>query len=109
MATRSKLGFMLRIQKSTFLINLSNFLPDTGVLKHLSPPIPSDTVRIETGVRQGDLVSVYYDPMIAKLVVWGKDRSSALKQLCKSLSEYQVLFINSFILRLWVLPLTLNF
>lgn len=48
----------------------SNFLPGTGKLIHLSTPNPSTNVRIDTGVRQGDEVSVYYDPMIAKLVVW---------------------------------------
>lgn len=48
----------------------SNFLPGTGKLVHLSTPEASPNVRIDTGVRQGDEVSVYYDPMIAKLVVW---------------------------------------
>lgn len=51
---------------------------------------PSDTVRIETGVRQGDEVSVHYDPMIAKLVVWGPDRPSALMKLHTCLSQYNI-------------------
>ena len=54
------------------------------------PLKPSDTVRIETGVRQGDEVSVHYDPMIAKLVVWGKDRPSALMKLHTCLSQYNI-------------------
>ena len=45
---------------------------------------------METGVREGDTVSVFYDPMIAKLVVWAPDRTSALKLLSNALSEYQV-------------------
>ena len=53
-------------------------------------PQPSNTVRIDTGVRQGDEVSPYYDPMIAKLVVWAEDRGTALKKLRNSLQHYQV-------------------
>ena len=60
------------------LFSLSGARP----LLHLSMPEPvTDRVRIETGVRQGDEVSVHYDPMIAKLVVWGPDRQSALLKL----------------------------
>jgi len=47
-------------------------------------------VRLETGVRQGDTVSMHYDPMIAKLVVWGDNRASALVKLKDSLSKFQV-------------------
>lgn len=50
----------------------------------------SDTIRIETGVREGDEVSVHYDPMIAKLVVWGPDRASALLKLRSCLSQYNI-------------------
>ncbi|KAJ3048724.1 hypothetical protein HK097_010262 [Rhizophlyctis rosea] len=66
------------------------FLPDTGPLLHLLPPSPSDAVRIETGVRQGDEVSVHYDPMISKLVVRGDDRTEALRVLRKALGEFEV-------------------
>ena len=69
----------------------NNFLPDTGKLLHLRTPVPeTDSVRVETGVREGDEVSVYYDPMIAKLVVWGPDRSTALKKLSRALDAYHV-------------------
>jgi len=57
----------------------NNFLPGTGRLVHLSTPTPSPHVRIDTGVRAGDEVSIYYDPMIAKLVVWDRDRTAALR------------------------------
>lgn len=66
------------------------FLPGAGPLNHLTTPIPSEFVRIETGVRQGDEVSVYYDPMIAKLVVWGENRTQALNSLIARLGEYHV-------------------
>ena len=67
-----------------------NFMPGAGPLLHLSTPEASDNVRIETGVRQGDEVSVHYDPMIAKLVVWGSDRTAALGKLHTCLSEYNI-------------------
>lgn len=70
----------------------SGFLPGAGPLNHLTTPQPSEFVRVETGVREGDDVSVHYDPMIAKLVVWGQDRSSALNSLISRLSEYHVCF-----------------
>jgi len=71
------------------------FLPGTGKLVHLSPPTSSPTVRVETGVRQGDEVSVFYDPMIAKLVVWDKDRKSALRKLGLSLAEYRIVGLTT--------------
>ncbi|KAL7029369.1 hypothetical protein ACKWTF_006210 [Chironomus riparius] len=68
----------------------NGFLPGAGPLKHLSTPDPSQLVRVETGVREGDDVTVHYDPMIAKLVVWGQDRSQALNSLISRLSEYHI-------------------
>lgn len=66
------------------------FLPGAGPLVHLSTPVSNVDVRVETGVRQGDEVSVHYDPMIAKLVVWGKTREQALSSLIARLGEYHV-------------------
>ncbi|TMH13686.1 MAG: biotin/lipoyl-binding protein, partial [Betaproteobacteria bacterium] len=66
------------------------FLPSIGRIAHLVAPVRSDFVRIDTGVRAGDEISQFYDPMIAKLVVWGEDRESALRRLSRSLSTYQV-------------------
>uniref|UniRef100_A0A1B6DQH7 Methylcrotonoyl-CoA carboxylase subunit alpha, mitochondrial n=1 Tax=Clastoptera arizonana TaxID=38151 RepID=A0A1B6DQH7_9HEMI len=68
----------------------SDFLPGAGPLVHLDAPEPSEEVRIETGVREGDEVSVHYDPMIAKLVVWGEDRTTALEILRKKLAEFHI-------------------
>ena len=68
----------------------NDFLPATGKLTLLQTPIESKHVRIDTGVRQGDEVSVYYDPMIAKLIVWDENRDKALKRLSKALSEYRI-------------------
>jgi 3-methylcrotonyl-CoA carboxylase alpha subunit len=68
----------------------NDFLPATGKLSLLQTPLESEHVRIDTGVRQGDEVSVYYDPMIAKLIVWDESRDKALKRLSKALSEYRI-------------------
>lgn len=64
------------------------FRPASGKLYYLSAP--DDFARVETGVRQDDEISIYYDPMIAKVVVWGEDRSSALYNLIKALNKYHV-------------------
>ncbi len=68
----------------------NEFLPSTGTLHLLKPPVESDVVRVDTGVEQGDDVSVCYDPMVAKLVVWGETREMALKRLLHALDDYHV-------------------
>uniref|UniRef100_F7DYE1 Methylcrotonyl-CoA carboxylase subunit 1 n=1 Tax=Ornithorhynchus anatinus TaxID=9258 RepID=F7DYE1_ORNAN len=73
----------------------NNFMPGAGPLVHLSTPPATSSVRIETGVRQGDEVSVHYDPMIAKLVVWAGDRQAALRKLRYSLRQYNITGLNT--------------
>ncbi len=68
----------------------NDFLPATGQLNLLKTPLESKHVRIDTGVRQGDEVSVFYDPMIAKLIVWDESREKALQRLAKALREYRI-------------------
>ncbi|KAL3250134.1 hypothetical protein MRX96_055732 [Rhipicephalus microplus] len=66
-----------------------------------------EALRIDTGVREGDEVSVHYDPMIAKLAVWGPDRPTALRRLYQSLSEYTLIGLAnniSFLMRLAAHP-----
>jgi 3-methylcrotonyl-CoA carboxylase alpha subunit len=77
------------------------FLPSIGTLRHVRTPqavafelggvpgVPS-AMRIDSGVRENDAISPYYDPMIAKLIVWGNDRAEALAHMSQALSEYQV-------------------
>jgi 3-methylcrotonyl-CoA carboxylase alpha subunit len=65
----------------------NQFLPSTGKLQHLRFPTSDKNLRIETGVEQGDSISVFYDPMIAKLVVWGEDRETARERLLNALGE----------------------
>lgn len=58
-----------------------DFLPATGPLSLFRPPLDRDFARVDTGVREGDQVSVHYDPMIAKIIAWGEDRAAALHHL----------------------------
>ena len=67
-----------------------NFQPSPGPLLHLKSPEKREHLRIETGVRQGDIVTAYYDPMIAKLVVWGESRVIAMRKLFLALREYRI-------------------
>ncbi|MFI0846961.1 acetyl/propionyl/methylcrotonyl-CoA carboxylase subunit alpha [Mesorhizobium sp. IMUNJ 23232] len=68
------------------------FLPATGTLHHLKFPAaaPGGNIRVETGVRAGDSISPYYDPMIAKLVTHAPDRPSALALLVDTLESTEV-------------------
>ena len=66
------------------------FLPATGRLAHLRWPEAGPHVRIDTGIRAGDEISVHYDPMIAKLAVWGEDRPAAVRNLRAALSACQI-------------------
>lgn len=72
-----------------------NFMPGAGPLVHLSTPQADLSTRIETGVQQGDEVSVHYDPMIAKLVVWAADRQAALTKLRYSLRYYNIVGLHT--------------
>ena len=72
-----------------------DFLPATGHLLHLRYPAAGRHVRIDTGVREGDPVSIHYDPLIAKLIVWDADRACALRRLQTALRETQVIGVTT--------------
>jgi 3-methylcrotonyl-CoA carboxylase alpha subunit len=103
----------------------NNFLPDSGPLLYLSTPTPTHifapsfpsvtplatksdlmpshntsisippSLRLEQGFTQGSQIGVFYDPMIAKLVVHGRDRTEALRMLRKALDEYKVVGVST--------------
>jgi 3-methylcrotonyl-CoA carboxylase alpha subunit len=66
------------------------FLPQTGRLDHLRFPAEGPHVRVDAGVRTGDAISIHYDPMIAKLIVWDEDRPAAVRRLRAALAGTQV-------------------
>lgn len=73
----------------------NEFLPSTGKIQYLRTPEENTHVRIDSGVTQGDDVSVYYDPMIAKLIVWDQNRSGAIHRMDKALKEFCVNGVNT--------------
>ncbi len=72
-----------------------DFMPSTGVLKYLAMPENMQGIRIDSGVTQGDIISVYYDPMIAKLAAWGEDRDIALSRLVEALEQVKVIGVQT--------------
>ncbi|RQO30847.1 acetyl-CoA carboxylase biotin carboxylase subunit [Taibaiella sp. KBW10] len=68
---------------------LDNFVPDTGKLEIYIRP-QGNGVRVDDGYEQGMDIPIFYDPMIAKLVVWGKDRNEAIDRLCRAVDEYKI-------------------
>lgn len=65
------------------------FLPDAGKIENLVEPA-GPWVRVDSGVDVGSEVGVYYDPLIAKLVVWGADRQAAIRRMHRALGEYVI-------------------
>ena len=72
-----------------------DFLPASGTLGHLRFPAESKHLRVDSGVREGDAVTPHYDPMIAKLIVWDRDRGSALGRLEQALASTEVLGVTT--------------
>jgi 3-methylcrotonyl-CoA carboxylase alpha subunit len=66
------------------------FLPGSGRLTTLQLPSPSRHVRLDGGVIEGDTVTIFYDPMIAKLIVWDADRPQALQRLREALAQCEI-------------------
>ena len=67
-----------------------NFLPSIGRLVRYRPPVESESVRVDTGIVEGSEVSMYYDPMIAKLCTWGADRPQAIERMNDALDAYLI-------------------
>jgi len=69
---------------------LKNFFPSPGKLEVFALPQGMADVRIDTGVREGDMITPYYDPMIAKMIAWGNDRGAALDRMRAALDESRI-------------------
>ncbi len=66
------------------------FIPAIGQISYLHYPEQNQHVRVDSGIVQGDEISSYYDPMIAKLIVWGENREAALLQMHHALGQFHV-------------------
>jgi 3-methylcrotonyl-CoA carboxylase alpha subunit len=83
------------------------FLPSVGKLHHLRTPRESTHVRVDVGVREGGEVSIHYDPLIAKLIVWDSDRNAAIRRMKTALADFQVVGVttnNGFLNNIFALP-----
>jgi len=67
-----------------------NFLPSTGRLVRYMPPEETDLVRVDTGVEEGGEISMFYDPMIAKLITYGTTREAAINHMQQALDEFYI-------------------
>ena len=72
-----------------------NFLPSTGRLVKYRPPESVNGVRVDTGVYEGGEIPMYYDSMIAKLIVHGKDRAEAIEKMRSALNDFVIRGIHS--------------
>ncbi len=84
-----------------------DFMPAAGQIDYLKLPGLNAGVRVDTGVRCGDTIGINYDPMIAKLIVHGPDRATAVARLAHALQQYQILGLHTnlgFLSRLVAMP-----
>jgi acetyl-CoA carboxylase biotin carboxylase subunit len=71
-----------------------NFLPSTGRLVRYEPP-QGPRVRVDTGLRKGDEISIFYDPLMAKVISWGNVRSDAIQGMIRALKEFGIVGVKS--------------
>lgn len=67
----------------------NNFLPDVGTLKKYSPP-KGPGVRVDDGYEEGMEIPIYYDPMISKLITYGKNRGEAIQRMIRAIDDYKI-------------------
>ncbi|MFC3559814.1 acetyl-CoA carboxylase biotin carboxylase subunit [Pedobacter jamesrossensis] len=72
----------------------NNFLPDIGTLQTYKTP-KGNGVRVDDGFEQGMEIPIYYDPMIAKLIAFGKDREEAIERMVRAIEEYEITGIET--------------
>jgi len=72
-----------------------DFLPAPGRIQRLIQPATDLNVRIDTGIEEGDQITSHYDPLIAKLIVTGEDRATAVRRLRQALGDYQIIGVTT--------------
>jgi 3-methylcrotonyl-CoA carboxylase alpha subunit len=72
-----------------------DFLPQTGSLQHLQLPVEVPGIRVDSGVRTGDIVSMHFDPMLAKIIAHGRDRPEAIARLMVALRRSEIVGLGN--------------
>lgn len=72
----------------------NNFLPAIGTLSHYREP-EGEGIRVDSGYREGMEVPIYYDPMLAKLIVWGPTRAAAIRRMLEAIAAYEVVGVET--------------
>jgi acetyl-CoA carboxylase biotin carboxylase subunit len=72
----------------------NNFSPSPGIIHHIAPP-SGPGIREDSGVTTGNEISLYYDPMISKLISWAPTRNEAIDRMVRALREYELQGIHS--------------
>jgi 3-methylcrotonyl-CoA carboxylase alpha subunit len=67
-----------------------NFLPSPGLITRWQLPVPAPGLRVDHGLREGDRVTPYYDPLLAKVVAHGADRADAIARMCEALDAVDI-------------------
>jgi 3-methylcrotonyl-CoA carboxylase alpha subunit len=85
------------IEARLYAENPSNhFMPSAGILRYFQlPSSETPAIRVDSGFQTGDEISVYYDPLLAKLIAWGEDRQKAIRILQSMLQETAVVGIHT--------------
>ena len=71
----------------------NNFMPQTGSVLHWQPP-RGEGIRLDSGIKQGQKISPYYDPMLAKVIAWGSDRNTACRRLQSALEDMRLMGVT---------------
>ncbi len=72
----------------------NNFMPSPGKIQVLRDP-GGPGIRVESGIYEGCEVTIYYDPLVAKLIAWGRDRAEAIRRMRRALEEYTILGVKT--------------
>ena len=73
----------------------AGFLPSPGKVHYINHPETVRGLRVDTGIRAGDTITPYYDPMVCKLIAHGRTRAEALDRMAAALDEYRILGVNN--------------
>jgi acetyl-CoA carboxylase biotin carboxylase subunit len=82
------------IEARIYAEDSENFYPSPGKLTSYVEP-QGDAIRVDSGYKAGDTISQFYDPLIAKLIVWGEDRNKAIVRMQKALDNYDITGIKN--------------